>query len=118
MSASTSSTSAAAGVLERALDADAHEMVPSHLWGEVFGEACGLIGERAVDLLKKATGQKLYNPELNEDVGEISDETVWHIRGSDVEVGGDAVPLKPEVIAHGGLQQRAEHAVAHEADVV
>src|SRR4051794_9335977 len=80
---SSSESTRSSNVLDRTLDADAHEMVPSHLWGEVFGEASGLIGERAVSLLKKATGQKLYNPELNEDRAAINEESVWHVRGSD-----------------------------------
>jgi predicted TIM-barrel fold metal-dependent hydrolase len=98
-------TGATTSVLDRTLDADAHEMVPSHLWGEVFGEASGLIGERAVDLLKKATGQKLYNPELNEDTADINEESVWQVRGSDAPASFD-LSRRPEVLDVMGIRRQ------------
>lgn len=69
-------------LLDETLDIDAHEMTPSHLWGEVFGEAAGRIAELAVPVLKKTGANDFYNPDVSGDVEDITEENAWHIRGS------------------------------------
>jgi predicted TIM-barrel fold metal-dependent hydrolase len=69
-------------LLDQALDIDAHEMTPSHLWGDVFGEAAARIAELAEPVLKKTGANDFYNPAVNGDNEDITDENVWNIRGS------------------------------------
>jgi predicted TIM-barrel fold metal-dependent hydrolase len=69
-------------LMDETLDVDAHEMTPSHLWGDVFGEAAGRISELALPVLQKTGANDFYNPDLVGDVQEITDENVWTIRGS------------------------------------
>jgi predicted TIM-barrel fold metal-dependent hydrolase len=69
-------------LLDETLDIDAHEMTPSHLWGDVFGEAAARIAELAESVLKKTGANDFYNPAVNGDNEDITDENVWNIRGS------------------------------------
>jgi predicted TIM-barrel fold metal-dependent hydrolase len=69
-------------ILDRTLDADAHEMAPSHLWGKVFGPSGGRIAELTEPMLKKLGGNNLYNPDLSGDSAEITYDNVWQIRGT------------------------------------
>ncbi|MER5627981.1 amidohydrolase family protein [Streptosporangium sp. NPDC002544] len=69
-------------LLDHTLDIDAHEMTPSHLWGEVFGAAAARIAELAEPVLKKTGANDFYNPSVAGDLEEITDENVWNIRGS------------------------------------
>jgi predicted TIM-barrel fold metal-dependent hydrolase len=78
----TELSEATLGVLDRTLDVDAHEMTPSHLWGDVFGEAAARIAELAVPVLKKTGANDFYNPEVSGDVEDITDENAWQIRGT------------------------------------
>jgi predicted TIM-barrel fold metal-dependent hydrolase len=69
-------------LLDETLDVDAHEMTPSHLWGEVFGEAAGRIAELALPVLKKTGANDFYNPDVLADDTDINEENVWNIRGT------------------------------------
>jgi predicted TIM-barrel fold metal-dependent hydrolase len=69
-------------LLDEALDIDAHEMTPSHLWGDVFGEAAARIAELAEPVLKKTGANDFYNPAISSDNEDITDDNVWNIRGS------------------------------------
>lgn len=69
-------------LLDETLDVDAHEMTPSHLWGDVFGEAAGRIAELALPVLKKTGANDFYNPDVSGDVKEINEDNVWNIRGT------------------------------------
>src|ERR1700756_4764770 len=69
-------------LLGETLDVDAHEMTPSHLWGDVFGPAAGRIAELAVPVLKKTGANDFYNPDVHGDVEAINEENAWNIRGS------------------------------------
>jgi predicted TIM-barrel fold metal-dependent hydrolase len=63
------------------LDADAHEMAPSHLWGEIFGDAAGKIAV-LVEPLIQATGENnLFSPSYSEDSTAMTVENVWNVRG-------------------------------------
>src|SRR3954468_23503263 len=73
---------ASTSILDCTLDVDAHEMAPSHLWGEVFGEAAGKIAELAVPVLKKTGANDFYNPDVKGDLEPATEENVWFIRGS------------------------------------
>jgi hypothetical protein len=44
------------------LGIDAHEMTPTHFWGDIFGPAAGELAELAVPLFKKTGGNDFYNP--------------------------------------------------------
>jgi hypothetical protein len=64
------------------LDVDAHEMTPTHFWGDVFGPVAGELAELAVPLFKKTGGNDFYNPTLAGDLEPINNDTVWNIRGT------------------------------------
>jgi predicted TIM-barrel fold metal-dependent hydrolase len=78
-------------------DVDSHEMLPFHMWPEVFGEA----GERFVNtcsnmtILDEAAENSLRRNDLSDDAGDINADTVWGIRG----------PSAPSAI---DLRRRAE----------
>jgi len=74
---------ARAELFDRTLDADGHEMAPSHTWGEVFGPNAGRIGELAEGMIRKLGGNNFYNPDRKADDLEISYDTVWNVRGTD-----------------------------------
>jgi len=74
---------ARAELFDRTLDADGHEMAPSHTWGEVFGPNAGRIGELAEGMITKLGGNNFYNPDRKADDLEISYDTVWNVRGTD-----------------------------------
>lgn len=78
----TELSEATARLLDETLDVDAHEMTPSHLWGEVFGDAAARIAELALPVLKKTGANDFYNPDVSGDVADINDDTVWNVRGT------------------------------------
>src|ERR1700754_4148362 len=61
-------------LLDQTLDIDAHEMTPSHLWGDVFGDSAGRIAELAEPVLKKTGANDFYNPDVLSDHEDITDE--------------------------------------------
>jgi len=69
-------------VLERTVDVDSHEMVPSHFWEEIFGPAGGELATLAEPLLRKLGGNDFYNPSVTGDIEAITDHNVWTIRGT------------------------------------
>ncbi|MEV8517654.1 amidohydrolase family protein [Dactylosporangium sp. NPDC051484] len=69
-------------LLDLTIDVDAHEMAPSHLWGEVFGEAAGRIAGLAIPVLKKTGANDFYNPDVCADDAEANEHNVWNIRGT------------------------------------
>jgi predicted TIM-barrel fold metal-dependent hydrolase len=78
-------------------DVDSHEMLPIHMWPEVFGEA----GQRFVDtcsnmtIFDEAAENSLRRNDLEGDAMEINDASVWGVRG----------PSAPSAI---DLRRRAE----------
>ena len=68
-------------ILDHTLDVDSHEMAPSNVWGEVFGQAAGQIGVLAETYLKRLGGNDIYNPAVQADDAGISEESVWFTRG-------------------------------------
>jgi predicted TIM-barrel fold metal-dependent hydrolase len=68
--------------LGQVLDADSHEMAPSHLWGELFGEASGQIGDRLEEALRLQPANDFWNPSLLADTSDITDESVWTRKGT------------------------------------
>ncbi|MDQ1396968.1 MAG: hypothetical protein QOG64_2227 [Acidimicrobiaceae bacterium] len=68
--------------LEQVLDVDSHEMAPSHLWGDMFGQASGEIGERLEEALRQQPVNDFLNPSLTADVAEITTASVWDRKGT------------------------------------
>lgn len=70
-----------------ALDVDAHEMAPSHLWGEMFGSAGERIAKlvepilRKVGALENGHTMDFYNPSVLADETSVTHQNVWGIRG-------------------------------------
>lgn len=66
------------------LDVDSHEMAPTHMWGEVFGEAAGRIAMYVDHMYKDrehSGANNLYSPSVLGDLLDINDDTVWQQRG-------------------------------------
>lgn len=78
----TSHTESSVDLLDRTLDVDSHEMVPSHLWGEVFGPAAGRIAVLAEPFMQKTGANDFSNPTFPGDIAEITYDNVWNIRGT------------------------------------
>jgi predicted TIM-barrel fold metal-dependent hydrolase len=75
-------TTVQTNVLGRVLDADSHEMAPSHLWGEMFGAASGEIADRLEKALRMQRGNDFYRPDLLTDQTQITQEIVWNRKGT------------------------------------
>jgi predicted TIM-barrel fold metal-dependent hydrolase len=71
--------------LDHTLDADSHEMVPVHLWPDVFGDEI----EPYVDLfsgmtlLRSAGVNTMVREDIEADKTPITPETVWELKGPD-----------------------------------
>ena len=64
-------------------DVDAHEMIPSHLLGEAFGEPGRMLGElfAVVDKLNPdPTATNMHQPSIN-DTMEIDPDNIWKVKG-------------------------------------
>ena len=64
-------------------DVDAHEMIPSHLLGEAFGEPGRILGElfAATDrFFHDPTATNMYQPDV-QDTSTIDPETIWKVKG-------------------------------------
>jgi predicted TIM-barrel fold metal-dependent hydrolase len=68
--------------LDQVLDVDAHEMVPTHMWAKEFGENAARLAELAETVLAKSGANDFVNPNVLADDGDITAETVWHVRGT------------------------------------
>lgn len=64
------------------LDVDSHEMVPLEFWAEVFDEAVAeaLIGAK-IKLFTEYAENSISRPDITSDSTEISEETVWTVKG-------------------------------------
>src|ERR1700722_17681282 len=68
---------ASPALLERVLDADSHEMAPSHFLGPLFGPASGEIADGILESLKMQRGNDFYAPSLTADAAASTNEAVW-----------------------------------------
>ncbi|HEY3737629.1 MAG TPA: amidohydrolase family protein [Jatrophihabitans sp.] len=82
MTATRASTEIDRGILRAMHDVDAHEMTPTHLWGEVFGPAMGRIGVLAEPIFRSVGKDNMVHPELAGDTAEITGVSVWETKGS------------------------------------
>jgi predicted TIM-barrel fold metal-dependent hydrolase len=57
-------------------------MAPSHLWGDLFGEKSGEIGERLEEALRQQPVNDFLNPSLLADDVDITDDSVWTRKGT------------------------------------
>ena len=62
-------------------DVDSHEQVPMNLWVEEFGPGASDIQKLLEGLERRIVG--LGRPDLSGDEAQISEDTVWHLKGSD-----------------------------------
>lgn len=66
------------------IDVDSHEMIPMHMWGEVFGEAASefvALLQRAEAMKSERAENSLVRPDIVSDSVEANLENVWSIRG-------------------------------------
>ncbi len=80
-----------------ACDVDAHEMAPSHLWGDIFGVAANEIATILEPLMKGAGDNSMYNPSVMTDNAVIDPFTVWQSRGIKAP-GAFDLSRRPEVL--------------------
>jgi predicted TIM-barrel fold metal-dependent hydrolase len=89
------------------VDVDAHEMIPMHMWAEAFGEG----GQLFLDLCANAkyfgeAGENsLRRNELVADDVEISQDTVWGVRGADAPSSID-LHRREQVLDEMGVQRQ------------
>lgn len=76
------SSAIATEIKVRANDIDAHEMAPMHMWGSMFGPASGGIADILGDLARENFAGQLYSPEIEADNDEITNQSVWELRGN------------------------------------
>jgi predicted TIM-barrel fold metal-dependent hydrolase len=87
------------------LDLDTHELAPSHLWGDVFGEAAGRIAELTEPYLRASSFGHLHNPNVVSDDGTISGANVWAVRGSSAP-GAYNMRRRQQVMEMMGVQRQ------------
>jgi predicted TIM-barrel fold metal-dependent hydrolase len=92
-------------LLNETLDVDAHEMTPSHLWGDVFGAAAARIAELGLPVLKKTGANDFYNPDVSGDTEDITEDNVWNIRGTRAP-GAFDLARRPAVLDVMGIQRQ------------
>ncbi len=80
-----------------ACDVDAHEMAPSHLWGEIFGEAASEIADIVLPLQQNAGVNSMHDPSVTDDSAAIDTVTVWQSRGMTAP-GAFDLSRRPEVL--------------------
>jgi predicted TIM-barrel fold metal-dependent hydrolase len=64
------------------VDVDAHEMVPSGLWDEVFGGVAGRIAHLIDGYLRSLGDNDFANPDFRGDIEEMTAENVWTVKGT------------------------------------
>jgi predicted TIM-barrel fold metal-dependent hydrolase len=65
-----------------ALDADSHEMIPLQFWGEVFDEAIAdKLAKANIKMFTTRAENSLSRPDITGDEAEITEETVWTMKG-------------------------------------
>jgi predicted TIM-barrel fold metal-dependent hydrolase len=64
------------------IDIDSHEMVPSHMWGKVFGKNSAKMEEILRPLFVLLENHNdFYRPEITADDTPMTEDSVWNIRG-------------------------------------
>ena len=63
-----------------AIDVDSHEMAPTHVWGDMFGEHSARFADAAMGILSKLGDNSVVAPGLA-DAAEINEHSVWHTKG-------------------------------------
>src|SRR4051812_22995190 len=71
---------AATDVLTRTIDVDAHEMAPTHVWGDMFGDHSARFAEAAMGMLSKLGANSVVYPGLVDDAA-IDEHSVWNTKG-------------------------------------
>ncbi|MFT3851325.1 MAG: amidohydrolase family protein [Ilumatobacteraceae bacterium] len=61
-------------------DLDSHEMIPTYLWPEIFGDA-GVQLQSIEEQRSARGGANSYVTELRADRAEITEESVWNVKG-------------------------------------
>jgi predicted TIM-barrel fold metal-dependent hydrolase len=79
--ANTATASAAEhDVLNHTIDVDSHEMAPTHVWGEMFGENSSNLARAAAVMLAQLGDNSVVYPDLA-DRADITEQTVWTTKG-------------------------------------
>jgi predicted TIM-barrel fold metal-dependent hydrolase len=92
-------------LLDQVMDVDAHEMVPTHMWADEFGESSAQLAVMAGPTFAKMGANNFVNPELVADNAEITSETVWHLRGTGAPSAAD-LTRRPEVMDEMGCRRQ------------
>jgi predicted TIM-barrel fold metal-dependent hydrolase len=68
--------------LDLSVDVDSHEMVPLEYWGEVFDEqVASEIVQAQMGFLSDNGRNTLSRPDISGDLSEITEESVWNVKG-------------------------------------
>jgi hypothetical protein len=93
------------GIPEGILDIDGHEQTPIHLWGEAFGAAAGRIAEITDDMMRRLNNTQIIADDLVADAIEVSEESVWSMKGSRAPSAVD-LTRRPAVLDQMGIQRQ------------
>lgn len=87
------------------LDVDAHEMVPSFMWRDIFGDAAGDIADLNCQRFSGMAENSLQGTGEESDTTEICDDTVWNVKGV---VAPSAIDLdrRPAVLDQMGVERQ------------
>ena len=94
-----------ADYLDRMTDVDSHEHIPVHMWPEIFGEA-GEIGA-LLNMGRVANGAEnsFVRPDITSDDSQITEESVWSVKGPDAPSAID-LTRRPLVLDAMGIERQ------------
>lgn len=95
-----------AAIAGRVVDLDSHEMIPTHMWAESFGaEAVDAVMPIIEPHLKRMGVNSPIRDDLQSDAVEISQETVWDMKGPGAPSAID-MARRPEVMDEMGIDRQ------------
>src|SRR5262249_48484383 len=88
-----------------AVDVDSHEMVPMHMWEEVFGSETGGLVELSHDFWSGLGEDTVVRPDIVGDVSEITEKVVWNVKGPEAP-GAIDMGRRTEVLRTMGVERQ------------
>jgi predicted TIM-barrel fold metal-dependent hydrolase len=87
------------------MDVDSHEMVPSPLWGQEFGEVAERIRPYTNGIIGMAAENTLNREDILDDTSEITPQSVWNVKGPGAPSALD-LKRRPAVLDAMGVERQ------------